>query len=175
MSPAADHRGLPVSTTICFSHGKESGPWGKKITRLAQRARELGWPVESLDYRGMDVGAREARLSQWCALQALPPVLVGSSMGAHVALTQGACARALFLLAPAVYMPGHEYATPPPPPVPTVIVHGWHDEIVPVDNAMRFARQAGCTLHVLPDDHRLTGRLVEIVELFAMFLESIKG
>lgn len=164
-----------MTATICFSHGKESGPWGTKITRLAQRARELGWPVESLDYRGMEVGAREARLAQWCALQATPPVLVGSSTGAHVALTQAAQAQALFLLAPAVYMPGYEHVTPPPPSVPTVIVHGWHDEVVPVDNAVRFARQARCTLHVLPDDHRLTGQLDEIVELFAMFLDSIKG
>lgn len=164
-----------MSTTICFSHGKESGPWGTKITRLAQRARELGWPVESLDYRGMDVGERASRLAQWCSAQATPPVLVGSSMGAHVALTQATCARALFLLAPAVYMPGYEHATPRPPAVPTVIVHGWHDEIVPADNAVRFAREARCTLHMLPDDHRLTGRLDEIVELFVMFLSSIKG
>ncbi len=164
-----------MTATICFSHGKDSGPWGTKITQLAQRARALGWPVESLDYRGMDVAAREARLAQWCATQTAPPVLVGSSMGAHVALTQATRARALFLMAPAVLMPGYEHATPPSPTVPTVIVHGWHDEIVSVDNALRFARQTRCTLHVLADDHRLTGRLDEIVELFAMFLDSIKG
>ena len=40
--------------TVCFSHGQESGPWGTKITLLAEVARELGWTVESLDYRGMD-------------------------------------------------------------------------------------------------------------------------
>ena len=164
-----------MTATVCFSHGKESGPWGTKITRLARRARELGWPVESLDYRGMDVGAREARLARWCAVQATAPVLVGSSMGAHVALTQAAHAHALFLLAPAVHMPGYEHATPPPPAVPTVVVHGWHDEIVPVDNALRFARQAQCTLHVLPGDHRLTEQLDEIVELFAQFLESVRA
>jgi len=30
---------------VYFAHGKESGPWGIKITALAQVARELGLAV----------------------------------------------------------------------------------------------------------------------------------
>ena len=159
-----------MQATVCFSHGKESGPWGTKIQRLAEEARKLGWAVESLDYRGLEVAAREALLAAWCEAQVEPPVLVGSSLGAHVALTQAARARALFLIAPAVYMPGYEWATPPPPAVPTTVVHGWYDEIVPVDNALRFAREAGCSLHVLPGDHRLIAQLEPMAGLFRQFL-----
>jgi hypothetical protein len=34
---------------LVFSHGKESGPWGRKITAMAALARELGLGVESID------------------------------------------------------------------------------------------------------------------------------
>ena len=35
---------------IIFSHGKESGPWGTKIKRLANVAKRLNCSVESIDY-----------------------------------------------------------------------------------------------------------------------------
>ena len=35
---------------IYFAHGKESGPWGSKIKRLAGIAKDLGCAVESIDY-----------------------------------------------------------------------------------------------------------------------------
>ena len=31
-----------MSNTVVFSHGKESGPWGKKITAMAAVVREPG-------------------------------------------------------------------------------------------------------------------------------------
>ncbi len=37
-----------------FSHGKDAGPWGVKITALAGNARSEGYEVESVDYRGID-------------------------------------------------------------------------------------------------------------------------
>ena len=49
--------------TVYFNHGKESGPWGSKITKLADVARERGFAVESIDYRDLpDAGPRTARL-----------------------------------------------------------------------------------------------------------------
>ena len=39
---------------VVFSHGKESGPWGSKITAMAEVARGLEFDVLSVDYRGMD-------------------------------------------------------------------------------------------------------------------------
>ena len=44
---------MSIGRTVCFSHGKESGPWGTKIEALAEVARTSGWGVESLDYQGM--------------------------------------------------------------------------------------------------------------------------
>ena len=40
--------------TVVFSHGKESGPWGSKITAMAAVVRDLNLTVESVDYRGLD-------------------------------------------------------------------------------------------------------------------------
>lgn len=165
----------PISP-VCFSHGKESGPWGTKIRRLADEAEALGWPVESLDYRGMGVDDRVARLAAWRDTCAVAPVLVGSSMGAHVALTQAERACGLFLMAPAVHMPGYESATPAAPPgVPMTIVHGWADEVVPVDGVLRYAREAGCTLHLLPGDHRLLEQLDLLAALFRAFLQALRS
>ena len=39
--------------TVCFNHGKESGPWGSKITALAEVAKGNGFAVKSLDYQDL--------------------------------------------------------------------------------------------------------------------------
>ena len=41
-------------TTVVFSHGKESGPWGSKITTLSNVANDMGFGVESIDYQDLD-------------------------------------------------------------------------------------------------------------------------
>jgi pimeloyl-ACP methyl ester carboxylesterase len=162
----------PVGTVI-FSHGKESGPWGSKITAMASVVRELGPAVESVDYRGLDdPAARVGKLVAVAAGLTGPLVLVGSSMGGHVA---GAAApqaepRGLFLLAPAFYMPGFEADTPQEVDCPTVIVHGWHDDIVPVENSIRWARQHGAALHLLDSGHRLEDQINPICRLLRDFL-----
>lgn len=161
---------------VVFSHGKESGPWGDKIQALAAVARDRGLDVESLDYRGMDdPGARVDKLVDYLEQHEGPVVLVGSSMGGHVAAAAaGRCpVKGVFLMAPAFYMPGYESLTPAAPACPTAIVHGWDDEVVPVDNALRYAREAGCTLHVLDDDHRLTASIPSLEVLFGLFLDGL--
>jgi len=72
--------------TVVFSHGKESGPWGSKITAMAAVVRDLDMGVESVDYRGIDDPARRVeKLITVCRDLPGPIVLVGSSMGGHVA------------------------------------------------------------------------------------------
>ena len=39
-----------VNMKVIFSHGKESGPWGSKITQLANIAKAAGCSVDSIDY-----------------------------------------------------------------------------------------------------------------------------
>jgi alpha/beta superfamily hydrolase len=159
--------------TVVFSHGKESGPWGAKITAMAATVQALELAVESVDYRGMDdPGARVDKLMATASGLSGAVVLVGSSLGGHVAAAAAARvkARGLFLLAPAFYMPGFEAYTPQEVPCPTAIVHGWHDDIVPVDNSVRWAREHCAALHVLDSGHRLEDKIETICRLLRTFL-----
>ena len=162
--------------TVVFSHGKESGPWGAKIVAMAEVAREFGVLVESVDYQGIDDPlARVEKLLTVGASFAAPWVLVGSSMGGHVSAAVAASlrARALFLLAPAFYMPGFEAYTPQDVGCPATLVHGWRDAVVPVANSIRWAGEHGATLHVLDSDHRLQDRIGAICGLFRQFLQEL--
>jgi pimeloyl-ACP methyl ester carboxylesterase len=160
-------------TTVIFSHGKESGPWGGKITAMAAVVRDLGVAVESVDYRGLDdPGDRVAKLIAVADGITGPVVLVGSSMGGHVS---GAAAarikpRGVFLLAPAFYMPGYEAHTPQDVACATAVVHGWHDDIVPVENSVRWAGEHAAALHLLDSGHRLEDQIEVICRLLRGFL-----
>jgi pimeloyl-ACP methyl ester carboxylesterase len=162
--------------TVVFSHGKESGPWGVKITAMAEVVRDLNLGIESVDYRGLDDPARrvEKLLAEGRKLKG-PIALVGSSLGGHVAAAaaSGLDTAALFLLAPAFYMPGFEKYTPQGVAVPTAIVHGWHDDVVPVDNSIRWAREHRATLHLLDSNHRLEDQIGAICILLRNFLTSL--
>lgn len=159
-------------THVVFSHGKESGPWGTKIRAMAGVAERLGLEVLSVDYRGMDEPARRvSRLISVCRGLDDPPLLVGSSMGGHVAAAASAevAAAGLFLIAPAFYMPGYEALTPHPGSQPIRIIHGWSDEVVPVQNCIRWAREHDAELVIIPGDHRLTDALDRVVAVFEAF------
>jgi pimeloyl-ACP methyl ester carboxylesterase len=166
----------PPFQTVVFSHGKESGPWGSKITAMAEVVRELRLAVESVDYRGMDdPGVRVAALVEAGLRLGSPAVLVGSSMGGHVSAAAAAALKpaGLFLLAPAFYMAGFEAYTPQEVAAPTVIVHGWHDDIVPVDNSIRWAREHRATLHLVDSNHRLEDQIPLICRLLRDFLRVL--
>ena len=161
---------------VVFSHGKESGPWGTKIAALADIARAEGYEVESVDYRGIDdPHARVTRLLAYCRDFQGRLVLVGSSMGGHVSTAGSRLLRTagLFLLAPSFYVPGFEGLTPEPADCPVTIVHGWRDEVVPVDNSVRFAREHGASLHILDTDHRMQDKIREIGYYFEYFLITL--
>jgi len=162
--------------TVVFSHGKESGPWGSKIEAMAAAARDNGCAVESVDYRDLpDPLARVEKLLAVGASIAAPLVLVGSSMGGHVSGAAAARLHAcgLFLLAPAFYMPGFEEHTPREVPCPAAIVHGWRDDIVPIENSIRWAREHRAALHILDSDHRLTDQIDPICRLLKDFLTAL--
>lgn len=79
----------------------------------------------------------------------------------------------LFLLAPAFYLNGYENQDPTPRAKRTMIVHGWSDGVVPVQNSIKFARLHQCDLHVLAGDHRLNDALPKVESLFEMFLKQM--
>lgn len=167
--------------TIILSHGLESGPDATKVTALARVADELGWVSFRPDYRDLDasrdlqaITARTAR-----AVAAAPAsgrvIFAGSSMGAFIsgfASMQRECA-ALFLMALPVGIKGYAFdykaAT-----VPTVLVHGWRDDLCPVNAVIEFARARGDTLHLVDDDHRLGAHVDYCAEAFRQLLLSLE-
>jgi predicted esterase len=158
---------------VHFIHGKESGPGGSKIAALASVAQARHWSVASLDYsHTSDPAARLEQLLRACAEVRTPLLLVGSSMGGWVAAEAATRVKAqgVFLLAPAVYMPGYPSQEPQVAGSHTELVHGWDDEVIPCENAIRFARLRQCTLHLVAGDHRLSARIPLLRELFDGFL-----
>jgi alpha/beta superfamily hydrolase len=163
-------------TTIVFSHGKDSEPWGQKILAMAEVAKRHGLRVESVDYRGIDdPQVRVQKLLEFCHKLRDEVILVGSSLGGHVsaAVSTQVPTQGMFLLAPAFFMPGYEQYTPIPAPCPVAIVHGWNDDIVPVENSIRYAQMYKSTLHILDSDHRLTANIPDICALLDDFLAKI--
>ncbi|OGO75766.1 MAG: hypothetical protein A3K41_06555 [Chloroflexi bacterium RIFOXYD12_FULL_57_15] len=164
-----------MNGAVYFNHGKESGPWGDKITRLADIARGRGFDAQSLDYRGLDAEARVAKLLDSDARTARPLVLVGSSLGSYVAAVASASLRprGLFLLAPAFYLPDFAVQEPVPHADFVTLVHGWNDELIPFENSVRYAKRFKAALHLVESDHRLSSQLPLIASLFEGFLVQI--
>ncbi|MCE8039281.1 YqiA/YcfP family alpha/beta fold hydrolase [Halomonas sp. MCCC 1A11062] len=161
---------------LIFSHGKESGPYGHKIITLAQIAMSKGLHVQSLDYQGIaDPEARAEKLIEVLSLSKEPHLLVGSSMGAYVSLvaSQTVPVAGLFLMAPAVGLPGYAMQEGfDLQHIPTTIIHGWRDEVVPVSHVVTFAGTHRANLHVLDSDHRLSSVLPEVSVQFLSWLDS---
>ena len=163
---------------VYFSHGQESGPWGTKIEAMAKAVRALGCHAESVDYQGIaDPTERVDKLMAECQSIEEPLILVGSSMGGHVATAAAAPLNAigLFVLAPAYYIAEYEHLTPPAPDIPISIIHGWRDDVVPPENSIRFASQCHATLHLINGDHRLTENIDEIIYYLTRFVRDLSG
>ena len=162
--------------TVYFSHGKESGPWGDKIKRLAQVAEAKGFVVYSIDYSGIaDPDLRVQKLLASCTSGPGYLILVGSSMGGYVATVASETLKpqGLFLMAPALYLPGFSNQDPVPRAELTAIVHGWKDELIPVEHSIRFAQKYGAQLHLIDGDHRLINQIPFIASVFSSFLDKV--
>jgi surfactin synthase thioesterase subunit len=159
---------------VYFSHGKESGPWGSKITRLANVAKEQGFSVDSIDYSDiLDPDLRVERLVNVLKKVEEDFLLVGSSMGGYVSLvaSEKVNAKGVFLLAPALFMKGYKkqiYSNS----TNIEIVHGWSDDIIPTENSIKFAKNIDCSLHLISGDHRLNSSIEVVEKLFFQFLIS---
>ena len=161
---------------LYFSHGKESGPWGFKIKRLAKLAEAQGCDVESIDYRDcMDPDLRAERLLAHLREAAQDFILVGSSMGGYVSLVASAAVqtRALFLIAPALYIPSFQVQHFASTAEHIDIVHGWSDDVIPVQNSIDYAREADCSLHLISGDHPLNTSIEMVEVLFEQFLQRV--
>jgi predicted alpha/beta-hydrolase family hydrolase len=167
--------------TVILSHGLESGPQATKVSALAEVCAALGWDSVRPDYRDIDARrdplAIDERIAR--ALEQTPAagrvVFAGSSMGAFIsgfASIERTC-EGLFLLALPTAIPGYPHAFAAAA-VPTALVHGWHDELCPVEAAIGFARERGADLHLVNDDHRLSAHVETCAALFRGFLAGLE-
>lgn len=167
---------------VILSHGSDTGPDATKVSVLAKVAESSGWTTERPDYREDDklghaesIEPRIARLHQRIAACATPPVLVGSSMGAFVSglASLEVPVAGLFLLAAPALIPGNDLAFDVRLDVPTLMIHGWHDEVCPLDDIYEFAGRRELPLLILDDDHRLSAHMDAISRQFGFFLEQL--
>jgi predicted alpha/beta-hydrolase family hydrolase len=162
---------------IVLPHGLESGPNATKVTALAEVAAQAGFDSVRPDYLDLDalhdvnrIDDRIARLIQHVPKDT-PVILAGSSMGAFtsaLASLELHCVG-LFLIALPVAIQGYTRKVDAAS-VPTVLVHGWNDELCPVDEAIAFARARGDAITLVADDNRLSSHVDFIAEQFRQFL-----
>ncbi|HYG05182.1 MAG TPA: YqiA/YcfP family alpha/beta fold hydrolase [Stenotrophomonas sp.] len=168
-----------------LSHGFESGPNAIKIAALAEVAQRLGWNHERPDYTDLDarhdisqlgdVQARWQRLREIALAAAAkgPVVLAGSSLGAYVSaqVSLQVPTRALFLMVPPTRMgplPALDAA-----PVPTSVVHAWHDELIPAAEVIAWAQARSARLLLVDDEHRLGAHVETSAQAFETLLRSL--
>ncbi|HEX6832119.1 MAG TPA: alpha/beta family hydrolase [Rudaea sp.] len=162
---------------LILSHGLESGPEATKVSALAAIAQPLGFDSVRPDYRDLDayrdanrIPERIERLKEHAPADR-PVILAGSSMGAFtsaLASLELNCVG-LFLIALPVAIPGYLRRFQARA-VPTMLVHGWDDELCPVDEAVAFAKARGDSIVLVKDDHRLGAHVDFIARQFGDFL-----
>ncbi|MEM9305189.1 MAG: alpha/beta hydrolase, partial [Pseudomonadota bacterium] len=135
---------------------------------------ERGWRVIAPHYRG-DASERRDLLLETIAGEAGPVALTGSSMGGIVSVmaAQERPVAGLFLLAPAVYYPGHDHLDHSVETPVVHIIHGWRDDVIAPDWVIRFAREHRATLSLVDDDHRLSGDRLALERIYADFLDAL--
>jgi len=92
-------------------------------------------------------------------------LLVGSSMGAFVSglASLDVPVAGLLLLATPSEIPGYARAFDLRRGVPTLLIHGWRDEVCPLAGVHAFAAQRRLPMLVLDDDHRL-GASMDVID-----------
>jgi predicted alpha/beta-hydrolase family hydrolase len=167
---------------IILSHGSDSAPEATKVSALAALAESLGWRTQRPDYRSDDarghagsVAPRIARLRATIESLDAPPLLVGSSMGAFVSglVSLEVPVAGLLLLATPSQIPGYAGGFDLRPGVPTMLIHGWRDEVCPLAGVQAFAAKRRLPLLVLDDDHRLGSSMELIATQFRAMLERL--
>ncbi|MFC3551158.1 hypothetical protein ACFOLC_09010 [Lysobacter cavernae] len=168
-----------------LSHGFESGPDATKVTALADAAQRLGWSHERPDYTDLDarrevseLGDVPTRLQRLLTLtQAAaargPVVLAGSSLGAYISglVSLQVPVAGLFMMAPPIRM-GEAHPLDAAR-VPTSIIHGWDDELIPAAHVVDWAHPRRARLLLVDDNHRLSDNVEASADVFAALLAGI--
>ncbi|MBB5014267.1 alpha/beta fold hydrolase [Rehaibacterium terrae] len=166
---------------VILSHGLNSGPEATKVAALAAVADGLGWTHERPDYTAIDARGRVEDIDDRLALLRAhaeaaprPLVLAGSSMGAFISclLSREMPVAGLFLMAPPIGIEGYRRRFDAAA-VPTAIVHGWDDELIPAMDVVRWARARRDRLVLVDDSHRLANHVDFVAEEFGRFLQRL--
>lgn len=158
---------------VIYNHGKDSVPWGEKTTGFADVAKRYGYLFESPDYREHEDPDKRAEQLLAMDLSGYDEIiLIGSSMGAYVATvaSESIKPKALFLLAPAFYLPGYRQTEFKPTAEDIRVFHGWQDDIVPPENAWKFCQKYRVRLNLYDTDHRMLSVLPQLVDEFSRYL-----
>jgi pimeloyl-ACP methyl ester carboxylesterase len=164
---------MSISGHVVFSHGLDGTPFSTKIRALYEIAEAEGFDVAAVDYRGVnDPEERVQMLHEFCRDFTGHLVLAGSSLGGYVSLAAAPTlhAKGVFLMAPAIHMPGIPPLRRGLPTCPIALVHGWHDEVIPYEQSVRFAKENRLSLHMVESDHRLHSAIPFLRYLFQYFL-----
>jgi hypothetical protein len=177
--PAGDPVGLAL---IAHPHPLRGGTLDNKVTQtLARAAVACGLVAVRPNFRGVggSSGEHAHGLGETDDLVAvatavapgfghLPWTLLGFSFGAYVQhrvaarlRAEGLEARQLILVGAAISM--YEFA---PPVIPTTLIHGVDDEVIPLAAVRDYAERHAIPLHLLAGTgHFFHGRLVELKAL----------
>jgi len=140
---------------LLFIHGSDSNSQTYKATIL----RSLFPGMVTPDFTG-SLSERMAQLEAILGDQT-GWTIIGSSMGGLMAAlftTQApGQVQKLVLLAPALTLPEFADHLPAPVLVPTIVVHGTRDELLPLETGRSLAEKVftNLTYLVVDDDHRL--------------------
>ncbi|MHC4599735.1 MAG: alpha/beta fold hydrolase [Planctomycetota bacterium] len=153
---------------IVFAHGLEGSPNGSKIRTL----REAGFEVQAPDFTGLPLASRVALLLE--ATEGKRSILAGSSYGGLAACVVAARYperfSGLLLCAPAFNVAEAPAEDPTalcaPDGLPTIIVHGLRDDVVPPEVSRLYRDRSGphVRLWEVDDGHRLAESRDVIVE-----------
>ncbi|MFA6015171.1 MAG: alpha/beta hydrolase [Gallionellaceae bacterium] len=180
-------KGEPVAIAIvCHPLPTMGGTMENKVAfTLAKTFAELGCVALRFNFRG--VGASEGEFSggegemqdvvsinEFSREQfgELPLILSGFSFGGYVAAlaAQQLQPRHLILAAPAV----GRFAMPGVAP-DTLVIHGEHDDVVPLADVMNWARPAHLPVVVLPQaEHFFHGRLTQLRDLIKKHFNGVE-
>lgn len=168
---------------IILSHGSDSSPEATKVSALAALGQARGWQTQRPDYGHDDarghtasVAPRIARLRATIEALDAPPLLVGSSMGAFISglVSLDVPVAGLLLLATPSEIPGHIRKFDLRDGVPTLLIHGWRDDVCPPEGIHAFAARRRLPLLLVDDDHRLGSSMDMLVAQFTHMLDGLE-
>jgi len=154
---------------VLFCHGLESGPHGSKFVAL----EAAGYEVIAPDCRGMNLAERVEVVT--ALLREHRPLVVGSSYGGVTAVLAaeraGVDLPGMVLCAPALERAEAPNEAPDKLKAlcPTAVVHGVHDDVIPMAVSERFVERTGAKLVKVDDDHRLSASCGTLVAELAVF------